>query len=160
MNNKLTILFLLVLAACTNNHKDNEPKVDNTRHFVHRVIDGDTFVLSTGERVRFIGMDTPETHHPRKPKEPYGKEATKFTKKMVEGKYVELKYDKQRYDRYKRLLAYVYVDGIFLNAELVKRGLARATEYKPNVKYSKLFKKLERQAKAKKLGIWSGRYME
>ena len=79
---------------------------------------------------------------------------------MVEGKYVRLTFDKDRYDRYNRLLAYVYIGDVFLNAELVKKGLARAIEYKPNVKYSKLFKKLENKAKADKVGMWSGRYME
>ena len=155
---RFLFIILTIFISCNNSRSNN--KETGRVYQVQRVIDGDTFVLSTGERVRLIGIDTPETHHPRKPKEPYGKEATRFTKRMVEGKDVALKFDKDRYDRYKRLLAYVYVDGVFLNAELVKKGLARATEYKPNVKYSKLFSKLERKAKSKKLGIWSGIYKE
>ena len=88
-----------------------------------RVIDGDTIILNNGERVRLIGVDTPETKHPRKPVEYYGKEASAFTKKMIEGKEVRLEYDWQRKDKYGRTLAYVYLkNGTFLNAEIVKQG--------------------------------------
>jgi len=146
------ILSFFLFTSCSNKREKT--------YFVKRVIDGETFVLSTGERFRFIGIDTPETKHPRKSKRSYGKAASTFTKKMVEGKYVKLTFDKDRYDRYKRLLAYVYIEDVFLNAELVKRGLARATEYKPNVKFSNLFKKLENKAKANKVGMWSGKYKE
>ena len=92
-------------------------------HLVKRVIDGDTIQLSNGEQVRLIGVDTPETKHPRKPVEYFGKEASAFTKKMVEGKSVRLEYDWQRRDIYGRTLAYVYLtDGTFLNAEIIKQG--------------------------------------
>ena len=163
---KIVLFFFMIIAVSCNNHKaDNKRDSKSasnkkTNYFVKRVIDGDTFVLEDDTRVRFIGIDTPETKHPRKPKQPYGQAASDFTRKMVEGKYVKLTFDKDRYDRYKRLLAYVYIDGVFLNAELVKRGLARATEYKPNVKFSNLFEKLENKAKADKVGMWSGRYMK
>jgi micrococcal nuclease len=76
---------------------------------VKRVIDGDTILLVNEERVRLIGVDTPETKHPQKPVERFGKEAYLFTKSMVEGKNVRLEYDQQRRDKYKRLLAYVYL---------------------------------------------------
>src|SRR4030042_6833798 len=76
---------------------------------VKRVIDGDTLLLTNGERVRLIGVDTPETKHPKKPVERFGKEAYLFTKEMVEGKEVRLEFDQQRKDRYGRLLAYVYL---------------------------------------------------
>ncbi len=88
---------------------------------VKRVIDGDTLLLANGERVRLIGVDTPETKHPQKPVQRFGKEAYLFTKKMVEGKQVRLEYDWQRRDKYDRLLGYVYLsDGTFLNAEIIK----------------------------------------
>jgi len=84
---------------------------------VKRVIDGDTILLTNGERVLLIGVDTPETVHPNKPVEYFGKEASAFTKKMVEGKKVKLEFDWDRRDKYDRLLAYVYLlDGTFLNA--------------------------------------------
>ncbi len=75
---------------------------------VKRVIDGDTIQLTNGEIVRLIGVDTPETKHPQKPVEYYGKEASAFTKRMVEGKAVRLEYDQQRKGKYNRTLAYVF----------------------------------------------------
>lgn len=85
-----------------------------------RVVDGDTIIVNIDgkkERVRLIGVDTPETKHPNKPVEYFGREASAFTKGMVEGKKVKLEYDWQRRDKYGRLLAYVYLeDGTFLNA--------------------------------------------
>ncbi len=71
-----------------------------------------------------IGVDTPETKHPEKPVEYFGKEASLFTQRMVEGKEVRLEYDQTRRDRYNRILAYVYLmDGTFLNAEIIRRAL-------------------------------------
>ena len=94
---------------------------------VKRVIDGDTIQLSNGEIVRLIGVDTPETKHPQKPVEYFGKEASAFTRKMVEGKAVRLEYDQQRKGKYNRTLAYVYLtDGTFLNAEIIKQGYGHA----------------------------------
>jgi micrococcal nuclease len=91
-----------------------------------RVVDGDTIIVKmkgTEERVRLIGMDTPETVHPEKPIEYFGKAASAFTKRMAEGKMVRLEYDWQEKDKYGRLLAYVYLeDGIFLNAEIINQG--------------------------------------
>ncbi len=94
---------------------------------VVRVVDGDTLLLDRNERVRLIGVDTPETVDPRRPVQRFGKEASAFTKRMVEGKKVRLEYDQDRRDRFGRTLAYVYLeDGTFLNAEIVKQGLALA----------------------------------
>ena len=96
---------------------------------VERVVDGDTLVLRGGERVRLIGVDTPETVHPQKPVEYFGKEASKFTRSMVEGKRVQLEYDQGtgRNDRYGRTLAYVYLEnGTLLNLEIIERGYGHA----------------------------------
>jgi hypothetical protein len=88
---------------------------------VRRVIDGDTLELDNGEDVRLIGVDTPETKHPKKPVERFGKEAAAFTKRLVEGQEIRLEYDQQRHDKYGRTLAYVYLpDGTFLNAEIIR----------------------------------------
>lgn len=124
-------------------------------HQVLRVIDGDTILISTGESVRYIGIDTPETVDPRKPVEYFGKEAAEYNRKLVEKKKVRLEFDVQERDKYNRLLAYVYLpDGTFVNAELVKQGYARVATYPPNVKYQDLFLKLEREAREKKIGLW------
>jgi micrococcal nuclease len=76
---------------------------------VHRVIDGDTIVINQNIRVRYIGIDTPETHHPRRPVECLGKEATEANKELVEGKFVILERDSRDLDRYGRWLRYVFL---------------------------------------------------
>lgn len=123
-------------------------------HKVTRVIDGDTFVIENGEHVRFIGIDTPETVKPNTPVQYYGKEASNFTKKLLTGKKVRLDYDFQIRDKYSRLLAYVYLDSLFVNAELARLGYARLMTIPPDTRYSKLFEKLINEAKQKKLGLW------
>ena len=125
-------------------------------HQVLRVIDGDTILISSGETLRYIGINTPETVDPRKPVEPFGKEAAEFNKKLVEKQKVRLEFDVQERDKYGRLLAYVYLeDGTLVNAELVKHGYARVATYPPNVKYQDLFLKLEREAKENNRGLWN-----
>jgi micrococcal nuclease len=122
---------------------------------VERAVDGDTVVLSDGRRVRYIGVDTPETHHPRKPVEFMGREAKNFNRRLVEGQRVRLEFDVDRDDRYHRLLAYVYLaDGTFVNAELVKQGYAQIMTIPPNVKHADLFLKLQQEAREAKRGLW------
>jgi micrococcal nuclease len=105
-----------------------------------RVIDGDTIKLSDGEQVGLIGVYTPETKHPNKPVEHFSKEATAFTKRMVEGEEVRLEYDRQQKDKCSRLLAYVYLtDGTFLNAEIIKQGYGHAYKRFP-FKYMEQFR--------------------
>jgi micrococcal nuclease len=121
---------------------------------VKKVIDGDTLLLTNGEYVRLIGVDTPETKHPEKPVEYFGEEAYRFTKRMVEEKEVRLEYDQTRRDKYGRLLAYVYlVDGTFLNAEIIKQGYGFAYTKYP-FKYLEGFRRHEREAREKKRGLW------
>ena len=123
--------------------------------FVQRAVDGDTVLLSSGERVRYIGIDTPELHHPRKPVEPYAREAKEFNRRLVEGKTVRLEFDVQRRDKYGRLLAYVFLeDGTFVNAELLKQGYAHLLTIPPDVKYTDLFVQLQREAREAKRGLW------
>ena len=122
-----------------------------------RAVDGDTIVVNiTGqkERVRLIGVDTPETKHPRKPVQYFGKEASMFTANMVEGKKVRLEFDQNQRDRYKRLLAYAYLeDGTFLNAEIIKQGYGHAYTKFP-FKYMNEFRQYEREARIRKRGLW------
>jgi micrococcal nuclease len=121
---------------------------------VKKVIDGDTLLLTKGEYVRLIGVNTPETKHPEKPVEYFGEEAYRFTKRMVEEKQVKLEYDQTRRDRYGRLLAYVYlVDGTFLNAEIIKQGYGFAYTKYP-FKYLEQFRAYEREARENKRGLW------
>ncbi|MEW6660864.1 MAG: thermonuclease family protein [Bacillota bacterium] len=125
---------------------------------VTRVIDGDTFIVKMKdkeERVRLIGVDTPETKAPGKEQEPYGTEAEAFTRKLLQGKQVRLELDVQERDRYGRILAYAYLpEGTFINAKLVQEGYARVMTVPPNVRYADLFLQLEREARMARRGLW------
>jgi len=146
---KLCISFLLIFLTVP-------VSLSQDYYEVSKVVDGDTIRLENGETVRLIGIDTPETVHPSKAVEYYGKEASDFTRMMVEGKQVELEFDVQRRDKYNRLLAYVYLeDGTFVNAELVKEGYAKVSTYPPNVKYADLFTKLQKEARENNRGLWA-----
>lgn len=106
-----------------------------------RPVDGDTawFEEISGlvvHKVRFIGIDTPETVHPDKPVQEYGPEASAFTKEMLFGKTVWLEYDIEEYDRYARHLCYIWLeDGSLFNLTLIEEGYAVPSIYPPNVKY-------------------------
>ncbi|WP_405054376.1 thermonuclease family protein [Tepidibacillus marianensis] len=125
---------------------------------VIRVVDGDTFVAKVDgkeEKIRLLLVDTPETVHPTKPVQPFGPEASKFTKEMLASQTVGLEFDVQERDKYGRLLAYVYLsDGTMLNELLLEKGLAQVVVFQPNVKYVDRFREIQKQAKEKKLGIW------
>ncbi len=115
-------------------------------------------VLSTKERVRYIGIDTPEIHHPRKPVEAYGREAMEFNRRLVEGKKVRLEFDVERYDKYNRLLAYLFLpDGTFVNGELLRQGYAQLLTIPPNVKYADLFVRNQQEARKAGRGLWGRR---
>lgn len=124
-------------------------------YVVARVLDGDTIELLNGEKVRYIGIDTPELRSSRKVVEYYAEEAYRANRKLVEGKKVSLEFDVQRRDRYGRLLAYVYVDGLMVNEWLLANGYARVATFPPNVKYAERFRKLEQEARKQKLGLWA-----
>ena len=122
------------------------------------VVDGDTIhvrIADRLEKVRYIGMNTPEVHHPRKGEEPGGREASEVNRQLVAGKQVRLELDVQERDRYGRLLAYVWVGDTMVNAELVRRGYAQVMTIPPNVRYQELLVKLQREAREAGRGLWS-----
>ena len=128
---------------------------------VVRVVDGDTVIVrgpgGSTEDVRPIGIDTPETVDPRRPVGCYGPEASAFTKHLVTGRRVTLRYDRELHDRYGRFLAYVWLAGrrpLFVNAELVRRGYARSYPFPPNTAHAALFAALERSAAVAGKGLW------
>jgi len=127
-------------------HTDSTLRMEQA--LVVRVIDGDTLELADGCRVRYLGIDAPELG------EPYANEATAKNKQLVEGKIIELQQGKRDQDEYGRLLRYVYVNGVFVNAELVAQGYATAYIFDPDERYSQVLVQLEQYAKMRKRGLW------
>ncbi len=133
-------------------------------HRVIRVSDGDTLRLERGKKIRLIGIDTPEIEHPhgyarskrdRRLLDYGGEQAADFARTLLEGKKVRLEFDAVRTDKYGRTLAYVFLeDGTFVNAEIVKEGYAETLTIPPNVKYWKLFQRLQAEAREAKKGLW------
>jgi len=138
------------------------------------VIDGDTITvqilsvageipdprLKPGEvvEVRYIGIDAQETHHPRVPLECFGQEATEFNADLVKDETLYLELDQELWDRYDRLLAYVYLDSqgySMINAILVALGYADTMPIEPNTRYAQVFETLEDTAISLGLGMWS-----
>jgi micrococcal nuclease len=126
---------------------------------VVRVVDGDTIKVRIGgrtERVRYIGMDTPESVKPGTPVQCFAERAAAANAALVSGRTVRLVGDAERRDRYGRLLAYVYrePDGAFVNAELVRAGYARTLTIPPNVAHERDFARLADQARRAGRGLW------
>jgi micrococcal nuclease len=125
--------------------------------YVTRAVDGDTIEVRLEGRledVRYIGVDTPETVKPGTPVQCFGPRASSFDHKLVEHRRVKLVFGVERRDVYGRLLAYVYLGKRFVNAELVRRGLARTLTIPPNDRYAGLFGRLEMGAARAGRGLW------
>jgi micrococcal nuclease len=149
---RLLALLVVLLATVATAH---EP----LQGTVVRIVDGDTIHVRLGDRVekvRYIGVNTPELHHPRKGEEPGGREAASVNRELVDGQRVRLEMDVQVRDRYGRLLAYVWLGDTMVNAELVRRGYAQVMTVPPNVRHQSLFVSLQREARAASRGLWAG----
>jgi len=123
-------------------------------YFCTKVIDGDTIVVKSLGPVRLIGIDTPEMNYDFGVPQLFAEEAREFCRRLVLRKGVSLEFDEVKRDKYGRALAYVFVGDAFVNAELVKAGLAKAYHIAPNDRYKGEFRQLQRDAKAKGLGLW------
>ena len=150
----LVMVFMLVSVLAAGSEEPNE--TGDWRQ-VERVVDGDTLILDGGERVRLIGVDTPETVHPNKPVERFGKEASAFTRGLVEGERVRLAFEEggSTKDRYGRTLGYIYLeDGRLLNLEIIEKGYGHAYTRFP---FSRMeaFRDAERAARDASLGLWA-----
>jgi micrococcal nuclease len=135
-----------------------EAEPAGARAYVVRAVDGDTIEARIGgelEDVRYIGVDTPETVKPGTPVQCFGHRASDFDRHLVEGRPVRLVFGVERRDVYGRLLAYAYIGHRFVNAELVRRGLARTLAIPPNTLHSALFRRLELRAARAGRGLWS-----
>ena len=148
------LILILCCSGCASPIDTAEPASTTVQAQVTHVIDGDTIeVTINGQsyRVRYIGVDTPEVYPDE---EPYGKEASDKNRELVEGKIVTLEKDVSETDQYGRLLRYIYVDDLFVNAELVRLGYAKAVTYLPDVKYQGIFLELEEGAREDGRGMW------
>ena len=167
MKKILFILLIGLLIGCSIEENSNsvtdisnkEQKIENSslnliQYEVIKVIDGDTVELKNGERLRYNDIDTPETVHPNKPVECYGLQASAKNKELVEGEIILVELGNPTKDRYGRLLGYVYIDDLFVNAELVRGGYAEVNSYgNPGSKLSNLLD-IEKNAKKRMKGIW------
>lgn len=131
---------------------------DAEPYTVERVIDGDTILVNidgVDTKVRLIGIDTPESVHSDDSRNTTnGSIASEVTKSLLQGKSIALEYDAEKYDKYDRLLAYVYVDDIMVNDYLVSEGYAQTMTIEPNTKYEEILKYHEEQAREENKGFW------
>jgi micrococcal nuclease len=159
---QLGSLVLLLIAALLilrpwEGDKERDEGPASAEAFVTRVVDGDTVEARIGgqvEDVRYIGVDTPETVKPDAPVQCFGPRASSFNHRLVERRRVRLVFGLERRDAYGRLLAYVYLEGRFVNAMLVRRGLARSLTIPPNDRFAPLFRGLELRAARAGRGLW------
>lgn len=148
------IIFLgLFLVACS-----SQP-VDYSNILVSEVIDGDTVRLSNGLSLRYIGIDTPEVRIKKGASfvyepQPFALAAKQYNQKLVEGKLIRVEFDVEKKDKYGRLLGYCFLGDTFINAELVKEGLAVLYTYPPNVKYVEQLVSFQKQARREGRGLW------
>jgi len=164
---RILFIFLIGLSLACNSEAAPIPEVDLpqdlkteknrsdlVQYEVIRVIDGDTVELKNGERLRYNDIDTPETVHPSKPVECFGPEASAKNEELVEGEIILVELGNPKKDRYGRILGYVYVDELFVNAELVRGGYAEVNSYgNPGSKIDELMD-IEKKAKLKSAGLW------
>ena len=158
----LSVLLLVIFYSLFNYVFKTPPSSNSTQFYkVLRVIDGDTIELENKQTVRYIGVDAPELHHPKKPVQCFASASAEFNRKLVEGKTVRLEKDVSETDRYKRLLRYIYVINqstpsaeIFVNKKLVEEGYAYAATFPPDVKYAELFRQAQAEAMDDQRGLW------
>jgi micrococcal nuclease len=143
----LLVLFLTMPALS---------KVQACEHGVRFISDGDTILLCSGERVRYLGIDAPEMDNGEGKSEPLAHASRDFNRRLVEGGTVRLTYDQERRDDYGRLLAYVFLhDGRMVNALMVQEGLAVVMLKRPNTRYRDFLLAGQREAMQKRIGLWA-----
>lgn len=165
-------LAILLLAGCQSIHSINglddscspvqttsyNENGNNELYTVVRVVDGDTIIIKYNgkdTRVRLIGINTPESVHPDESKNTEnGHIASDFLKELLTGKQISIEFGAEQYDKYGRMLAYVYLDDVMVNMLLVQAGYAETMSIEPNTKYANEFKSAEKQAKENQEGFW------
>lgn len=152
------ILIFVVLAAVFHfyNERQQVTEPDTGMVRVLEVVDGDTIVIDDGmkNRVRYLGIDTPELAWPDSPGDPLGAEAKEYNRRLVGGKNVRLEFDEEKYDVYGRLLAYVYVDDVLVSEEMLRAGFATPLIIEPNKRHEGLLMEAAAEARQKRKGVW------
>ncbi|NHN28473.1 thermonuclease family protein [Paenibacillus agricola] len=151
------LLMVVLLAGCQLQATPASSATGRDQVKVTRIVDGDTLeILLNGkkEKLRLIGVDTPETKKANTPVMFYGEEAAQYTKKRLDQKMIELEWDVDRKDQYDRLLAYVWIEGELFNRALIREGYARLATFPPNVRYVDKFKLDQEDARKKQKGLW------
>lgn len=159
-----SLLCAVTLSACGGSGLSgsgsggSDPSGERAEATVVRVTDGDTVVVEPpvgGEdSVRMIGVDAPETAGSPRGAQPYGEEAAEFAKARLEGRPVELEFDREREDDYGRVLAYVHAEGTMFNEVLLREGYAQVATFPPNTRHLGRFEEAQREARAAERGIW------
>jgi micrococcal nuclease len=142
-------LLSLTLACAQPSPQPDPTPVEGLPVVIARVFDGDTVELSDGRKVRYTGINTPERG------QPYYEAAAQANRSLVEGKTAWMVLDVQTTDRFGRILAYIWVDGQFVNLELVRQGYANAYTKPPNLRYSEELLLAEQLARAEQVGLWT-----
>ncbi len=143
------MIAALALVGCG---RDVTPAIQTGR--VVKVLDGDTVMVEGVGTVRYVGIDTPELHHPRRPVERFAARAAAINRRLVLGRTVRLETDVEARDAYGRMLAYVYVGEVMVNAEMVRRGAAEQYPFPPNTRHRAMFARLEARAMREGRGQW------
>jgi micrococcal nuclease len=155
----LTLIVVVVLIAANRWFFPSEPAPSNlnsqTEYRVERVIDGDTLLLVDQMRVRLLGINTPELERDGKPAEPWADESKAWLTQQLEGELVRLEFDIERFDQYDRTLAYVYLEDVLINEEIIRQGFSRAeTRYPFSDRMKRKFRRAEELAREDRRGIW------
>ncbi len=131
------------------------PQGPPSEALVIQVGDGDTVTIAGGQKVRLLGIDTPELEREGRPADFLAHKAKAELAKLVQGRQVRLEYDKLRYDQYGRLLAHLFLpDGLYVNVELVRQGLAKVYIFPPNTRHQETLLAAQRQALEARRGLW------
>jgi micrococcal nuclease len=157
LSRAVVVVTVLAAASVAGWWVGDQRRAADTPSRVVDVVDGDTIVVARGssrDTIRLLGIDTPETHHPTKPVQCYGREASAYTTRRLLGRLVRLEDDVETHDIYGRHLAYVYLDGERFEDELLRRGYARLLVIEPNVAHARTMLDEELDAKARGVGLW------
>jgi micrococcal nuclease len=158
IRSRIVVVVILTAASFTGCWLGRTAHESNRRSArVVDVVDGDTIHVIDGghrETVRLLGVDTPETHDPRKPVQCYGPEAAAYTARRLTGREVELEDDVETHDKYGRRLSYVYLDGERYEDDLLEHGYARLLVIPPNGVYGRTMLSEELAAKRARMGLW------